>query len=259
MKKFLDILSPEPIRFLKRSAGDFGKSLIVLLKKIKLRYFLPYFILLFVFIATVIFIKYYFIPVYHKYIKDGQKIIALKQKIRFETEKAAIFRIIHSFDSGLSKSKEAKIAGLVQTIGEKYRINPALILAVIRVESSFFNYSYSSMGAVGLMQVRPVTALYLIKKYKIRSSKLGDNNISSLNYLPPNYLYDPTLNIKVGARYLLNLLYRFKNLKLALLAYNTGPSFVANRIGSKEFLSDYYYNNVIKYFKTYKKKLFPVK
>ena len=172
--------------------------------------------------------------------------------------------------------EEKKVSDLIFNLGEKYKINPALILAVIRVESSFNNFSYSNMGAVGLMQIKPVTGLYIIKKYRIKSKKFNYNT-RYIEYLPINYLYNPSLNIKIGARYLLSLLYEFKNLKLALFAYNVGPTLVyrslkqggsnggGNRLNldisesTNRLFSDFYYGyykRVKKYFAIYNNEIY---
>ncbi|MHB1679054.1 MAG: lytic transglycosylase domain-containing protein [bacterium] len=256
---------------------------------------------------TAIFINNYFIPIYFNYIKEQKEINILKAKIKakikIDTEKTAIFNIINSYNSGLTKKTDIKLSNLIFNISNKYKMNPALILAVIRVESSFYNNSFSNMGAVGLMQVTPVTALYFIKKYNIKTKITGD--LYDLNYLSANTLLNPMLNVKLGALYLLSLIYRFGSLRLALLAYNAGPTFVADKIKNNinyngvkletvsytnssftdapylsladinrrfelknadnnsrggysiNSLSNYfYYDDVIKYFKTYNKKIF---
>ena len=89
--------------------------------------------------------------------KERRDVKFLKQKIRIDYEKIRGFKIIKSFNSGLPVSEEKKVSNLIFNLGEKYKINPALILAVIRVESSFNNFSYSDVGAVGLMQIKPLT------------------------------------------------------------------------------------------------------
>lgn len=229
------------------------------------KFFLPYFMLLSA-LATITFLLYmYVLPMYYRYLKQQQEIKLLKNKIRVDYEKIKIFKIIKSFDSGLPVSEEKKIAGLIYNVGEKYKINPALILAVIRVESSFNNFSYSDRGAVGLMQIKPVTGLYLIKKFDIKSKKFNYNT-KYIAYLPVSYLYNPFLNIKIGARYLLSLLYEFKNLKLALFAYNAGPTLVYQILNSDKtsestnhLFSDFYYGyykRVKKYFGAYNKEIF---
>ncbi|MHB1661247.1 MAG: lytic transglycosylase domain-containing protein [bacterium] len=229
------------------------------------KYFLPYFLLLSV-LVTIAFLSYlYVIPMHYRYLKQQQEIKLLRNKIRVDYEKIRIFKIIKSFDSGLPASEEKKISGLIYNVGEKYKINPALILAVIRVESSFNNFSYSDKGAVGLMQISPVTGLYLIKKYDIKSKKFN-YNARYIGYLPASYLYNPSLNIKIGARYLLSLLYEFKNLKLALFAYNAGPTLAYQTLKSDKIsestnrlFSDFYYGyykRVKKYFGAYNKEIF---
>jgi soluble lytic murein transglycosylase-like protein len=86
-----------------------------------------------------------------------------------------------------------------------YDMDAALIKAVIRQESAFNILAVSKKGATGLMQLMPSTAaMYQVKD-----------------------LYDPKQNIYAGTQHLKYLLYKYKNLKLALAAYNAGESAVA--------------------------------
>jgi len=245
-------------------------------RKIKFKYFLPFFVVISILVSVALFSYYYVLPMYYSLLKEHHEIKVLKNKIRIDYEKTQILKIITSFHSGLPLAEEKNISDLIFNIGKKYAINPALILAVIRVESSFNNFSYSDMGAVGLMQVKPITGLYLIKKYKIKSKEFNYNT-KHIEYLPVNYLYNPSLNIRIGARYLLSLLYEFKNLKLALFAYNAGPTVIFKTINSNQLnlkeegsilnklestnqlFSDFYYGyykRIKKYFKDYNKKIF---
>lgn len=94
---------------------------------------------------------------------------------------------------------------LIKLKANKYSIDPSLIEAVIRVESNFDERAVSRRGAMGLMQVMPATA--------------RDMGV----YNPLN----PEQNIEAGTRYLRYLLERFDgDLRLALAAYNAGPSSV---------------------------------
>jgi soluble lytic murein transglycosylase-like protein len=250
-----------------------------LISKIQFKYIFPYFLLLSLLISTALLSYLYVLPMYYRYMREQQEIKFLKNKIRVDYEKIRIFKIIKSFNSGLPIPEEKKVSALIFNLGRKYKINPALILAVIRVESSFNNFSYSDMGAVGLMQIKPITGLYLIKKYSIKSKKFNYNT-HYIEYLPVNYLYNPSLNIRIGARYLLSLLYEFKDLKLALFAYNVGPTFVYRTLklsrkngGSDKFslngtestnhlFSDFYYGyykRVKKYFAVYNKDIYKYK
>ena len=86
-----------------------------------------------------------------------------------------------------------------------YRIDEALIRAVIEVESDYKRYAISSAGARGLMQLMPETARVL-----------GVKNI-----------WDPRQNIHAGTAYLKRFINRFSgNVELALAAYNAGPNAV---------------------------------
>lgn len=83
----------------------------------------------------------------------------------------------------------------------EYRLSPALLLAVMKAESSFDPIVISKAGAVGLMQLIPETAI----RHGVRN------------------LYDTRDNIGGGARHLRYLLDRFRgNVRLALAAYNAG-------------------------------------
>ena len=82
---------------------------------------------------------------------------------------------------------------------------PALIHAVITVESKHNPKALSKKGAYGLMQLMPATA----KHYGLTGLKKANHQ----------------QNIMVGARYLKELVVLFDgNLELALAAYNAGPA-----------------------------------
>jgi hypothetical protein len=88
------------------------------------------------------------------------------------------------------------------------RLDPAFVLSVIQVESSFRTDAVSSAGAIGLMQLMPDTA----RKY-------GPRHVSS------KALADPFLNLEIGVRYLRTLRDRYAGLGAyyPLAAYNLGP------------------------------------
>lgn len=93
----------------------------------------------------------------------------------------------------------------IDYLSKKYDIEIPLIMGLIKAESGFKNYAVSSKGAVGFMQLMPETA-----------KSLGVKDI-----------YDPVENLKYGVKYLSILLNRYKNVPLALAAYNAGPGAVA--------------------------------
>lgn len=111
-------------------------------------------------------------------------------------------------------------------------LEPALIHAVISVESKHNAHAKSNKGAYGLMQLMPATA-----------SRFNVNNAK-----------DPQQNILAGSKYLRELLTLFNgDLKLSLAAYNAGPGAVQkyqNQIPPyKETLQ--YVPKVLKYYRQY--------
>ena len=91
----------------------------------------------------------------------------------------------------------------------------ALIYAIVRQESGFNPRAKSSSKAMGIMQIMPSTAAFIMKDrtYKLRGRK---------NYL----LYKPSNNIQIGSKYikfLLKLSIINQDLMWVLASYNAGP------------------------------------
>ncbi|RZI44413.1 lytic transglycosylase domain-containing protein [Herbaspirillum sp. HC18] len=102
-------------------------------------------------------------------------------------------------------ARRSALEPLVQRAASTHGIHPALLKAIIEVESGFNAQALSPKGAVGLMQVMPATA-----------ARYGRFN-----------LYSPEQNVDVGARYLSDLLAMFDgNVHLAVAAYNAGENAV---------------------------------
>ncbi len=139
--------------------------------------------------------------------------------------------------AGEMKTRLNALKATINTLAEKYGIEPALAHAVITVESAYRADVVSSKGAIGLMQLMPTTA-------------------STLNVSDP---FDKTQNIDGGLRYLAQLLKKFNNnTKLAVAAYNAGPSAVKKYNAIPPYPeTQYYVQRVIayrdKYLKDWKK------
>jgi len=110
----------------------------------------------------------------------------------------------HSNEShGLSRQQ---VSEAVASASAQTSIDPALIHAVIRVESNYNTRAVSRRGAQGLMQLMPSTA-------------------RRFNMTNP---YDPAQNVLAGAQYLRELHTLFNgNMPLILAAYNAGPKAVS--------------------------------
>jgi len=96
-------------------------------------------------------------------------------------------------------------ADMVASVARQTAIEPALLHAVISIESNYNPNALSPQGARGLMQLMPGTA----KRFNVHNA------------------YDPKQNVLAGAQYLRELKTLFKgNLQLMLAAYNAGPTAV---------------------------------
>lgn len=102
----------------------------------------------------------------------------------------------------LTKKKETKeYTEVIQSAALRHGVPPALLHAIIKVESGYNPHAISPKGAVGLMQLMPETA----KRYGVSNRT------------------DPSESIDGGAHYIRDLLDLFdENISLALAAYNAG-------------------------------------
>jgi soluble lytic murein transglycosylase-like protein len=115
----------------------------------------------------------------------------------------------------------------------KYSLDPALVKAVIHAESQFDPRAVSPRGAKGLMQLDPIT-------------------VRELGIKDP---FNPQHNIDGGVRYLKDLLDTFEgDPKLALAAYNAGPTQVQRHNGVPPFKdTKKYIKQVFRYLSFYQK------
>lgn len=91
-----------------------------------------------------------------------------------------------------------------------FRVDPALVYALTRVESNFDSAAVSAAGARGLMQLMPVTAHYVERDSSLRGASL----------------HDPAFNLELGQRYVIFLAGQEAiggNLLRLLASYNAGP------------------------------------
>jgi soluble lytic murein transglycosylase len=93
----------------------------------------------------------------------------------------------------------------------RWSVDPFLVAAVVREESSFHPQARSRVGARGLMQLMPETARPMAQARRMAFSG-GD------------LLDDPAANLELGTAYLAGLLRQFGDPRLAVAAYNAGPA-----------------------------------
>lgn len=109
----------------------------------------------------------------------------------------------------------------IRTAAVENKMDPLLLLSLIKQESSFEATIVSSVGAQGLTQLMPATALDVSPEV-FRAQ-----------------LIDVNANVRTGAKYLGRLLNRFKgNIALALASYNAGPNAVDRWVKSNSQRKD---------------------
>ncbi len=107
----------------------------------------------------------------------------------------------------------ASTLAMVKAIAMEEKLDPALALAVVNVESAGGQHQVSAAGAVGIMQLMPDTA--------------SDYGVTDR--------CDAEANIRAGVRYLKKLYGEFDDPLLMLAAYNAGPERVYQKGGIPEF------------------------
>ncbi|NSW76560.1 MAG: lytic transglycosylase domain-containing protein [Candidatus Atribacteria bacterium] len=128
----------------------------------------------------------------------------------------AFQRVIPSSErdtASLDDSSQESFENLVEEYARKYEMDPKLVKRLIQVESGFDAEAISPKGAMGLMQLMPETC-----------NDLGVENP-----------FDARENLEGGLRYLKGLIERFRDVKLALAAYNAGPGRVREYGGVPPF------------------------
>lgn len=114
---------------------------------------------------------------------------------------------------GLSFAEQQPLpfAAEVARAARKYRLDPDLLFAVMRVESVYQRRIVSHAGAIGLMQIMPRTG-------RLIAERLGQLQMTATDLL------DPQTNIEFSAWYLSSLIERMDGrLPLAIASYNGGP------------------------------------
>lgn len=113
-----------------------------------------------------------------------------------------------------------KYENFIEFYSKEYNVDKYLVYAIIKAESNFNCEAVSSKDAKGLMQLMDSTAKDILKK----------NNIDLRDKELEEKLLEPEFNINLGTRYISMLITKYKNIELALIAYNAGSGNVDNWI-----------------------------
>ncbi|MGQ0640874.1 MAG: transglycosylase SLT domain-containing protein [Gemmatimonadaceae bacterium] len=99
----------------------------------------------------------------------------------------------------------ADLAAAIHDEAVAEKVDPELAFRVVRLESRFTERAKSPVGAIGLTQLMLPTARYYEPGVTVEQ------------------LHDRHMNLRIGFRYLRDLLEEYGSVKTALLVYNRGP------------------------------------
>jgi soluble lytic murein transglycosylase len=126
-----------------------------------------------------------------------------------------------------SRKQYRAVAQAIVEESIRYEFDPVLLMSVIQNESSFNPEMRGALDEIGLMQLRPATAEWIAAKFKLR-------------YTGSQALYNPVVNIRLGAAYLAYLREKFdSHAQLYLAAYNMGARNVASALDKSVWPKDY--------------------
>lgn len=145
--------------------------------------------------------------------------------------------LMNASNGRIPASQITLLASEIDRNSRLYHFDPLLILAVVLTESQGdFNAagrfgSGAASGAVGVMQVKPSTARATALQMGIELPDRED-------------LLDPGLNLAVGVAYLLQMVHRYGDLRLGIMAYNVGETALESALRGEIDLPEAYYRKV---------------
>ncbi|MFE8598168.1 lytic transglycosylase domain-containing protein [Archangium violaceum] len=145
----------------------------------------------------------------------------LEEEAALYTEAEALGVVAAVEASRLPDRQQRRLATAIVREARRNKVDPMLVVAVIRCESSFNNYAVSHVGAMGLMQVMPDTGNYLADRAGFKLQRHTN-------------LFDSELNVELGTAYLADLIERFGSPERALVAYNAGPGLAKKILAKKD-------------------------
>ena len=114
----------------------------------------------------------------------------------------------------------------INSAAGEFNVDPALILAVVKTESSFRPEVVSRAGAKGLMQITPDTFDFICYKGGFDGYCIDD-------------LFNPEINIRLGTFFLSYLIEDFNGeLQVALAAYNAGRGSAIRWLSDSSYSDD---------------------
>lgn len=137
-------------------------------------------------------------------------------------------RVFNDYELLYPQPYDAEVLSAAKLTG----LTPQLIYSVMRQESLYQRDAFSSAGARGLLQMLPATARRVAQKWKRPRPS-------------PDDLFNPVINVPLGAANLRSLMDRFGGQTLVALAgYNAGPNAAARWMPEESIDPDIWVENI---------------
>ena len=136
------------------------------------------------------------------------------------------------------KSQVPRLARHLVSLCKWYRFDPAFILSLIEEESRFRIKAISPVGALGLMQIMPATARFVIEDlgFNFSGHEIFEARNLTRESLSSSVLMEPFVNIAIGISYLAWLRDHYHGFPAYILAaYNVGPAKMDELLSRKSF------------------------
>lgn len=137
--------------------------------------------------------------------------------------------------TGLVPAEIDHVAEVLVRECEHHDLAPDLVLALIEIESSGYNFARSRADALGLMQLQPATAKFVARR-------------AGVPWYGRNTLFEPGSNVRLGVAYLRQLVDRYDSVPTALAAYNWGPTRISEMLANGEAPPGVYSQRVLRAF-----------
>lgn len=147
--------------------------------------------------------------------------LALERLTNFRLQAIHDFSTLHRIPAGL--------AAIIYDVALAEGLEPDLAFRLVEVESSFRRTAISEAGAIGYTQIKPSTAYWL------------DPTVTRAQ------LFETETNLRLGFRYLsLMLAEHDQDMRMALLAYNRGPTRVGQLVAMGRDPSNGYASRILR-------------
>ncbi|MCP3982049.1 MAG: lytic transglycosylase domain-containing protein [bacterium] len=143
-----------------------------------------------------------------------------------------ILEMVRSHRRTTSDDWRRTLADAIYEEAVSAEMDPLMVASIVAKESSFKSRIVSSAGAIGLMQLRPWVARDVAQR-------------TDVEWHGRTTLHSPSLNVRLGIQYYKELVDRFGDDRVALTAYNYGPTRVNRQLRKGTYSGSRYADGIL--------------